>query len=448
MIKKYNVIIMWAWPSWASLWILLAKKKWLKVLVIEKNNKKVHKIWESLLPDSTWRFAQILWIKNDIDNSWFPRKYWASIIWWKSKEPWNVIFDPKLDNYLNTKEKLSDEEIKEIFETDYLHSYQVNRYNFDSIYIKRLKELDIDLHLWETIVDFSLKEEWLINSIKTKYNWEEHTYEADLIVDASWQKSIIWNKLWLKEYNKELWFISYYTYYKDFNFYDKFYSKYTQHIISIDEWWIWVINIWDIVSVWLVTDKKKVSKDMFFEILENNIWDYIKWSKTTDYLWNEADEIYIASDWSYLAKQKYWKNYVLLWDSSGFVDPVLSWWVSFAINSAFLAYKFIIDFFKEDKNIEVFKGYEKLLLKDQQNYYEMAKFWYWNNKSKDSFFWKAREVLGSEAWNRFNKRAFVYLTSWKHYSDKYLKLFEWELNIWWEWFDKTERIEIENLINK
>lgn len=441
--KKYDVVIIWWWPAWSSLATLLAKKK-KKVLVIEKSSFPKHSVWESLLPDTTNRFLKILWVKEAVDKAWFARKYWGTYIWGKTKKPWHLIFDRNLDEKIHLKQNISKEETTEILNSDAMHSYQVNRYIFDKILVDRAKELGVEFIENTKVID--LIYEWnKIIWVKDQYSEE---YYGELIVDAWWREWFIRNKLWISEKNEDLWFFSLYTYFKDCDFYDEFFSKYTQLIISIDIWWIWFIHIWWwIVSVWIVTNDKEFTKDVFMQKLKENkyVSDSIKSAMQCDHLWEDTDKIYSISNWSNISKKMYWENFVLIWDAWGFVDPILSWWMSFAINTAFAAYVYIMKYF-ELWNINVFSGYEKMVFRDIDDYMTIAKFWYWNNKVLDSYFWLAKSKLWLDISNKFNRLAFIYLSSWAHYSDRNLKLYDWEIEVSEDLFGWHEKIRAENLI--
>jgi len=430
--NRYDVVIIWWGPSWSSLWILLAKK-WKKVLILEKSMFPKHSIWESLLPDTTDRFLKIL--------------YWWSYVWWKSSEPWHLIFDWDLDNKIIRKKNITNDETQKILNSNYKYSYQVNRYIFDKILSDRAKKVWVVFLENKEVIDLLYNNFWDIIWVKTK---DKINYFWDLIVDAWWRSWFIRNKLGISKKQEDLWFFSIYTYFKNCEFYDNFYSKYTQLVISIDIWWVWFIHIWNwIVSIWIVTNDKTIRKEELLKKLKNTkyIKDSIKCAKQCDYLWNESKKIYSISNWSNISKKLYWKNFILIWDAWGFVDPILSWGISFAINTAFVSYVHIIKYLKE-KNINIFKNYENLIYKDINDYLWLAKFWYWSNKVIDSYFWLAKKKLWLDLSNRFNRLAFIYLSSWSYYSDRNLRLFNWELKIWDNIYDKHERIRIENLIQK
>lgn len=229
---KYDVVIIWWGPSWSSLWILLAKK-WKKVLILEKDSFPKHSIWESLLPDTTDRFLKILWVKKEVENSWFARKYWWSYIWWKSNKPWHLIFDWDLDNKILWKTSITGRETEDILEKNYKYSYQVNRYIFDKIISDRAKKVWVNFLENKEVIALLYNNKWEIIWVKTK---DENKYFWKLVVDAWGRNWFIRNKLKLSKKQEDLWFFSIYTYFKNCKFYDNFYSKYTQLIVSIDIW--------------------------------------------------------------------------------------------------------------------------------------------------------------------------------------------------------------------
>jgi hypothetical protein len=146
-----------------------------------------------------------------------------------------------------------------------------------------------------------------------------------------------------------------------------------------------------------------------------------------DSLWNKTNEIKKARNRSYSNKSLYWDNYLLVWDAAGFVDPILSWGLSLALMS-WITWSAFIDHYIKNKDIKKLKEYEEIIFKDIDNYYKLAKYWYWNNKSTQSWFWEAKNILWYDISNIYNKRAFAFLASGKHYTNKNFEVFN-ELRI-------------------
>ena len=418
----YDIIVIWWWPAWCSTAIML-KQYWYSVAIYEKDSFPKHNIWESFLPIVNSDYMKVIWLDEDIRNMWFEKKYWNTFIWWNDREPWSLFFDKRLNADQKT---FSEEDTKNILTGDYTHSYQVNRYDFDMLFINKAKSLWIDIFENTKIskVQFNNK------SIEELELEDGSKVKAKFYVDASWQIAKIANTLWERTFNKDLWFSATYWYFKNCNFLDNFLSKHTQYIVSTELWWIWFIYIWNnVTSIWLVSDKKNISNTEFLNTLDSvdEISKLTKWSSLVDSLWNKTNEIKKARNRSYSNKSLYWDNYLLVWDAAGFVDPILSWWLSLALMS-WITWSAFIDHYMKNQDSKKLKEYEEIIFKDIDNYYKLAKYWYWNNKSTQSWFWKAKNILWYDISNIYNKRAFAFLASGKHYTNKNFEIFN-ELRI-------------------
>ncbi len=439
--KKVNVLIIWWWPSWSTAGIML-RKYWYDVSIIDKWFFPKHTVWESLLPIVTSDYMKVIWLDEEIKKQWFPKKYGTTFVWWNSRKPWNLFFDKDLET---DKLKFTTNEKEKIISWNYTHSYQVNRYIFDKLFVDKAKKDWVSFKEGIAIKDLIIND-WKIEGV-VLYNWE--SIYTDFIVDASWQEAILWTKLWLRKFNKELWFSAIYWYFKNFNFLDTFLSKHTQYIVSVDSWWVWFIYTWNwIVSIWLVSSKKNLTKKDFFDTMKNTkelsfIFD--KNTVQTNHLWEISNDFYKSRNRSYFNDKIYWENYLMIWDAAGFVDPVLSWWVSIALMSWIISAPYIDKFLKY-KDISVFKKYQDIIFYDINNYYELAKYWYWNNNNMNSWFWKANKILWLDISNKFNKRAFTFLASWAYYTREHLNDSN-ELRIRDYTYDSEDIDEIQHLVS-
>ena len=409
--ENTDVLIIWWWPSGSSLAIML-RKYWHSVRIIDKFDFPRHTIWESLLPIVTSEYMRVIWLEDELKKCGFPKKYGTTFVWWNSRKPWNLFFDKRLET---DQLSFNFEEKTKILSWDYTHSYQVNRYYLDKLFIDKAVKDWTTFHKNTKIKDIILENDivkWVVLE-----NWEK--IFSKFIVDASWQDALLWSKFWIRRFNKELGFSAIYTYFKDFNFIDNFLSEHTQYIVSVDIGWVWFIYIWKwIVSVWLVSNKKNLTQEDFF-ITMNSYKElsciFREDTIQVDYLWNEKKEFYRARNWSYFNDRIYWRNYLMIWDAAWFVDPVLSWGMSIALMSWIVSSSYINKFLKW-ADISIFEKYQKIIFHDVNNYFELAKYWYGNNKTLDSWFWRAKNILWFDISNKFNKRAFTFLASWGYYT--------------------------------
>ena len=409
--KNTDIIIIWWWPAGSSLWIML-RKYWYEVTILDKTSFPKHTVWESLLPIVVSDYMKIIWVDKELKKCGFPKKYGTTFVWWKDRKPWNLFFDKRIDS---DKLAFSEEEKQNIIWWEYTHSYQVNRYIFDKIFVEKAKK-EGAIFLENTKVSDLILDNDVLVGVELD-SWEK--LYSQFIVDASWQDSILWTKFWWRKFNTELGFSAIYGYFKNFNFIDTFLSKHTQYIVSVESGWVWFIYIGKgIVSIWLVSSKKNITKKDFLDTMKSNSELNTIFNDDTqqvDSLWNKTEEFYRARNRSYFNDKIYGKNFLMVWDAAGFVDPVLSWGLSIALMSGIVAAPYIDKFLKL-KDISILEKYQKIIFHDIDNYYQLAKYWYGNNKSTSSWFWAAKNILWFDISNKFNKRAFVFLASWDYYT--------------------------------
>jgi len=374
MNKEY-IIIGW-WPAWSTLWNFLLKN-WIKnVTIVEKNNFPRHHIWESLQPDVISNLVNI-WIDINLLKTNFPKKYGAVYKWWKFNDKWTVLYSKELDNLWNDNKSVNNLEL-------YEHWYNVDRSIFDKIL------LDWFLSKWwkvinDNVVNVTLNKDNsdIIENILLE-SWE--IVKWDVYIDCSWQNSLFSSLFWLKVFDSFLRNSAIYWYYKGYSGLDNTLWKDFQFIENIwDSWFWWIPISYDIVSVWIVyNSSKKQNKDDFFDLLKTTeIYNSVKNATYVDELWKETDSVKYISDWSFLSKRAYWRNWFLLWDSFWFVDPILSWWVSFAMEKAIYLWKvLLLDNKYPEKSESLHKKYELDYKNDVLSYLKMAYLWYqnWNSK--------------------------------------------------------------------
>ncbi len=410
--KKY--IIIWGGPAWATLGNFLIKNWIRNVTIIEKEKFPRHHIWESIQPDIL-DFLEKIWIDKNIFNKIFPKKYWAIYKWWKYNYKWSVLYSKELDDKWSNNE--------EIFDLDqYEHGYNVDRSIFDKIL------LDDFINNWWKIIYNEVKDLVINNNLIKKIifsNWEELSW--DIFIDASWQNSIISYKLKLKIYDKFLRNSSIYGYYKWYKSIDNKLKKYFQYIENIwDCWYWWIPTSEEIVSVWIVfnSSRKYNDKDFFYKLKNTEIYSSINEADLVDYNGNKTTKLNYIWDWSFLSKKAYWNNWYLLWDSFWFVDPILSGWVSFAMEKAIFLWRLLILIEKNlNKKNLINKKYELVYKNDVLKYLKMAYLWYenWNSKEKwiEESGWSKRNFINFiSGWERFLNKSKIF-QDWQN--DRILK---------------------------
>jgi clorobiocin biosynthesis protein Clo-hal len=102
-------------------------------------------------------------------------------------------------------------------------------------------------------------------------------------------------------------------------------------------------------------------------------------------------------------------------DAAGFVDPILSGGVDFAIRGGVQAAYAILN--------GRLKDYADSISGDFKAYLRLARYWYGNNRSVQGFFWEAhKEILEGSKLTPY--RAFVYLTTGHYAADRHRQVFQ------------------------
>ncbi len=442
--NKYDLVVAWWWPGWVTSAITFKKlNPESKILIFDINSFPKHKIWEVILPGS-FIILRKLWLLKAIKEYWFLRKMWVYYYWWKSKDKWFLLPSSRL------------EEKKWIFYdmTPENYSYHVERYQYDNILIKEAIKLWIDfkqnVKIWEiNYLDDNNINYLVVNNVKIK---------ADFYIDSTWiNKWIITSKIKKFKEKDFSWDICYHWYLEWANFLHNF--NWLKKRVATTVWsywnkcWFWYIPITEnIVSVWVVF-KSSCNKD-FVEIKDKEellinvlcsftkIKNAIKDAKFINYKWLE--KITIIKNWNWISNKLCWDNWMLVWDSAFFSDPILSAWVTMAHKTWFFAWTLLNSYLKSDSS-----SYKKLLLKTYDLYCkdfysqvsDVIKFWYdWMDEQKDinSLFdiWKDTMKKFGIVDNVSSRSTFMYVVNW---------LFQ-SIDTWWDYTTLYEQDDYENII--
>ena len=390
-------IIIWWGPAWSALWNFLLKNWVTDVTIIEKETFWRHHIGESMQPDVFNIFSQ-LWIDIDLLEKAFPKKYGAVYKWGKYKDKWTVLYSKELDDKWNKNEEIENLQW-------YEYGYNVDRSIFDKILLDNFL-----LKWWKLITQ---KVVWINVSKETNNNHIDNLVlqdgshiVADFYIDATWQDSLFSSFFKLKKFDTYLRNSTIYGYYKGFLGLDKTLGKDFQFIENVwDAWYWWIPISYDIVSVWIVynTQKKFLDNDFFEFVKQSEIYESIKNAELVDPDGNPTTKLRYISDWSFLSETAYWDNWFLVWDAFWFVDPILSWGASFAMEKAIYLWKILILIDRlPGRKSELCNRYESDYKKDVLDYLKMAYLWYQN--------WNSKGQWLDETWG--TKLGFVDYISW------------------------------------
>lgn len=169
--------------------------------------------------------------------------------------------------------------------------------------------------------------------------------------------------------------------------------------------WIWYIPIsQDTVSAGFVTHRRVLKEmtngpeQLYREEIDAcpEIRDLLEGASLVRIAPDQTRDVCAIQDWSYTSRQMAGSGWALAGDAAGFVDPILSSGVmlaqelgqkaAYVLNSAFAS--------SSDEQIQAYwKFYDETYRNFLQAYRDMARFWYSNNFSMETWWWEARRTF-------------------------------------------------------
>jgi flavin-dependent dehydrogenase len=396
---EYDVVVVGGGPAGSTAASLLAQ--WgRKVLVLEKERFPRFHIGESLLP-GTLRVMKRLGVLDKVERAGYTRKYGASYIWGKSRDPWTIHFS----------------EVAE----DAAHAFQVDRASFDKLLLDHTRESGGTV-MEECRVTGFIEEEGRI--VGVKYLDQTQTPRialCQLCIDASGQSSLLGSHLNLRQFNPALRNIALFAHFQGSKSVVELLTSLSPRdagnifIVATKVGWIWYIPLrGGRFSVGLVTAagssnqiNKLGRKSFYLKTLAGTpeIAFLLEGARM------ETESVSTISDWSYICRSFRGPGFLLSGDAACFVDPILSTGVDLAMEGALKA-AFAINTALSTPELgdRAMEWYEEEYRNTANNFLQMAEHWYHGQRNQNSWFWKARRLVDPES-NMSIRQAFILLSA-------------------------------------
>ena len=376
-----DVIVIGGGPAGSAAATMLARKGW-QVTVLEREKFPRDHVGESLLPASI-PVLEELGALPAVESAGFLPKYGATMVWGSGDAPWSWYFKETSQRYP--------------------HSYQVWRPQFDQILLDNAKAQGVTVleghHVTEVIFDGGEA----VGVEFTSANGETGEGQARFIVDASGQSTLLARHLESKEWDPFFQNLAVYAYFTG----AKPLPEPDQNNIFIESYrygWLWTIPLHTgRSSVGVVVDsdtgKEGIQQNGAKAFLEAQL---AQSSHTRAMLENAMmdSEPTVVMDWSYTAGKMYGPGYILAGDAACFVDPLFSSGVHLALMSGVLAAAYVTTALNTPSMAEeAGEVYQKLYLKEYNQFREMARLFYSSNLSAESYFWEARRITNSDEYS-------------------------------------------------
>ncbi len=379
-----------------------------RVILFEAEKFPRHHVGESLQPATFQFLDRHFGLGPAFAAQGYARKYGALYIWGQSRAPWSVLFDSRLEADLPG---LTEESL---LSGDYERAWQVDRASFDKLLLDHARASGVDVREGVPVTALRWEGE---RAVGVSAGGED--IDAAYVLDASGQRTLIGRALGLVEVLDDLRSTSTYAYFDGAGGVHPVLGRHAQLIVTVPEGWVWFIPISPTRTSVGVVVKERARMDLprFLEVVRAAV------PVDEGVLVNPADPLYFARDWSYYLRKTTGPGWTAIGDAAAFVDPILSGGVDFAVRGAVNAAIGVLRVLDGAPESATMDDIATRLGREFRAYLRLARYWYGNNRSTESFFWEAHEELGAESLST-PLRAFVYLTSGRYAADHSFKVFQ------------------------
>ncbi len=330
MIKSdYDCVVIGGGPAGSSAATIVAEAGQSTLLIEREAMPRFH-VGESLMPETFWALER-LGVNDKIRHQGWQMKKSVQFVSHRGNESDPFFFRQHDDR-------------------DCSDTWQVERSEFDKMLFDRASEVGADTVDQTRLLNVMFDEQGAATGVVVKdKEGVEHTVSCRVVIDGTGQQSFIANKLGLKEVDPDLKKAAIWSYYKDASRGDGENSGATIILNTEDKQsWFWFIPLSrGITSIGCVSDHEHLLKgrgsaeDVFFEELANCPGLKPRLENAT-----RLGDIRVAKEFSYMTKQSSGPGWVLVGDALGFIDPVYSSGVYFALEMGVRAGDAVVEGFR------------------------------------------------------------------------------------------------------
>ncbi|MCA9193131.1 MAG: tryptophan 7-halogenase [Planctomycetales bacterium] len=314
MQNEYDVIVIGGGPAGCTAAALTAEAGH-RVLLLEREKMPRFHVGESLMPECYWPL-QRLGLIDRMKQSSFVKKKSVQFVTasGKQSEPFYFLeHDPRESST----------------------TWQVERADFDQLLFDRAAELGADCYDQTRVLDILFDGEGTAQGVKVrKASGETRDIAARVVMDGSGQQSLIANRLGLRQDIPELKKAAIWGYYKHASRDDGDNAGATI-IMHTDkkESWFWFIPLSnEITSIGCVGDNDYMLKTgLDTEARYQVELERCPGLQTRLEHAQRIGKLHVAKEYSYWTKQHAGQGWVLIGDAFGFIDPIYSSGVYFAL---------------------------------------------------------------------------------------------------------------------
>ncbi|TPV94084.1 MAG: tryptophan 7-halogenase [Myxococcales bacterium FL481] len=384
MAPEYDAIVVGGGPGGSTAATLVAKRGG-RVLLLEREHFPRYQIGESLLPSTTQIICRLLGVHQSLQAEGFTVKRGGTFQWGRDEEPWTFHFAQS-----SVTRSLG-----------FVEALQVERSRFDELLLRNAADVGVQVRQGAT-VHRVVRDDGRVSGVV----WEddegvEHRATASWVVDASGHKSRLHPQVGKRHYSEFFRNCALFGYYENGR---RLAGEDAGNVLSVafEDGWFWYIPLSPtLTSVGVVVDHHAAQELSGAEAMERFV---AKCPLIAEYLRDARrvttgpyGKLRIRRDYSYCADRLAVPGMMLVGDAACFIDPVFSTGVHAATYAGLLAARVVntcragtvdestcLAWFERRYRAEYAAQYKFLL-----GFYDM-------NASRDTYFWRARSVLGTQ----------------------------------------------------
>ena len=394
-----DIAVIGGGPAGSSLATLLRQQGY-RVTLLERERFPRPHVGESMLPGVLFALGKTGALER-VEKAGFTRKYGATYIWGRGRDPWTIRFS----------------EVPQ----DRTFTFQCDREVFDKLLLDHARDEGVDVREGHQVTRAHMTNGRVSGLSFTNDEGESGEVRARMCVDASGQWSVLGRQFRLREHNHDLRHVALFGHYHGGpttlpDVLDEMEptDAGNVYVVAVDDGWLWHIPLaGGLRSIGLVTDPERIrgmsrterrqywqrqvdSCEEFEQLLDGGRW---------------AGDFDIVSDWSFICKQFHGPGYLLVGDAACFVDPILASGIALALQGVLRATKAIRTSLEApDLNRLAMNWYQEGYLQQANDFVDMANHWYHGQRLQESWFWTAHRLVDPSQ-NLSLRQAFVFISS-------------------------------------
>ncbi|MEM7473619.1 MAG: NAD(P)/FAD-dependent oxidoreductase [Planctomycetota bacterium] len=314
MRDSYDVVVIGGGPAGCTAASIVAEGGQSTLLLERESVPRFH-VGESLMPECYWPLQRLGMIDRMKGSKFTPKKS-VQFVGASGKTSDPFYFEEHDPRESST-------------------TWQVERADFDKMLWDRAAELGADCKDETRVLDVLINEDGRCHGVRVKTaDGETKTIEAKVVMDGSGQTSMIAGKLGLREFIPGLKKGAMWSYYKNAkrDEGDNAGATIVMHTVEKDSWFWYIPLSEDITSIGCVGDNDYMFKTgMDSEARYNLELERCPGLQERLVGAERVDKVRVAKEYSYWTHQHSGDGWVLIGDAFGFIDPLYSSGVYFAL---------------------------------------------------------------------------------------------------------------------